>query len=489
MADGNGGTTPSNPPSFIPSGARRRADGRADAPQAATPASSPAAPPTFAPPSRARRTPSAAPAAPAAQPSGQAAPVSFTPAARSTRRSADRQRAAGARSSSPQPRSSADGEQPRSFAPAAAAQPRRSSGSSRNATPAPASRPPSGGGRAGYDGAGGRPVQPLTAGAVARPRRRHRPLRILLATLALLVVALVLCVFGAWNWVDGNLSKSDWLTDMANTKGTSWLLLGSDERDGTEGVAGSDASDITGFRTDTILVLTKPASGPSSLISIPRDSLMEVEGQYLKINAVAQIYGDKALVGQVEELTGQKIDHVAEIRFGGLKNVVDALGGVELCYGQDVSDGYSGLEWQAGCHTADGTTALAFSRMRYADVQGDFGRAARQRQVIGAIMSKALSSQTLLDFGKVRTLADAALSSITVDDTTNPYTLLQMALAFRSATADGGISGSVYWSDPDYYVDGVGSSVLLDDAKNKELFSQLGAGTHDAGEVGTLAEG
>ena len=50
------------------------------------------------------------------------------------------------------------------------------------------------------------------------------------------------------------------------------------------------------------------------------------------------------------------------------------------------------------------------------------------------------------------------------------------------------ISGSVYWTDPGYYVDGVGSSVLLDEEKNLELFSELAKGTHKAGAVGTLAE-
>ena len=63
-----------------------------------------------------------------------------------------------------------------------------------------------------------------------------------------------------------------------------------------------------------------------------------------------------------------------------------------------------------------------------------------------------------------------------------------MALAFKSATGSNGISGSVYWSDPDYYVDGVGSSVLLDDAKNTELFNQLADGTYKAGTVGNLAK-
>ena len=138
--------------------------------------------------------------------------------------------------------------------------------------------------------------------------------------------------------------------------------------------------------------------------------------------------------------------------------------------------------------TADGTTALAFSRMRYADAQGDFGRAARQRQVINAIVKKGASKDTLLNFGKVKKVAEAALGSVTVDEKASTSSLMRMALAFKSASGDQGISGSVYWTDPDYYVDGVGSSVLLDEGKNLELFSELAKGTHRAGTVGTLAE-
>lgn len=91
---------------------------------------------------------------------------------------------------------------------------------------------------------------------------------------------IMLVTFGLWNWVDGQLDKQPWLSDKANTSGTSWLILGSDQRTGEE------AKTITGFRTDTILVLTKPNSGTRSLISIPRDSLVQVNGTYMKINAV-----------------------------------------------------------------------------------------------------------------------------------------------------------------------------------------------------------
>ena len=443
MTQESGGADPQiNPPSFIPS-AGRRSRASSQTPRTITPSSS-------------SRTPRAAGG------NDNGIPPSFSP---NVNRSARRSTSASS--------------QPQSIPPTQA---RRSSGSSRNAsTPASSvirSATPS-----------RTPVVAMTSGhnsAIAIRGRGHKVRNGVIGAVILLIAALVLAVFGAWGWVDGKLNKADWLTTAADTPASTWLILGSDERDGSTNFGGVD--DISGYRTDTILVLTKPKSGPSSLISIPRDSLMNVDDQYMKINAVAQLVGKKALVGEIEQLTGQKIDHVAQVKFGGLQKVVDALGGVELCYDQDVQDAYSGLNWTAGCHNAAGSTALSFSRMRYADATGDFGRNARQRQVISAIVKKASSKETLTNPKTVTTMAEAGLSALTVDGKTTPLTLVNMALAFKDATGSKGISGSVYWSNPDYYMDGVGSSVLLDDAKNTELFSQLAAGTHAAGTVGTLAE-
>ena len=459
MTQESGGADPHiNPPSFIPAGNRRtRPSGQV--------------PRSFAP----ARTSRQSGQAPSARPSvtgndieepqlnanatasanvadnGRRTPPSFSPkTGRATRSTAP------------------DAAAPRSIPPSRA---RMSSGSSRNAvrnpSDMPVSRPssPAANVSTKFSHLG----RPAAATAKTVTARRPRALRITLCAIAVLVAALILSVFGAWQWVDSKLNRSDWLTDTPNTPASTWLILGSDERDGSTDYGGVD--NISGFRTDTILVLIKPKSGPSSLVSIPRDSLMNVDNQYMKINAVALIAGKKALVSNVEQITGQKIDHVAQIKFGGLQNVVNALGGIELCYDEDVQDSYSGLNWKAGCHTADGSTALSFSRMRYADARGDFGRNERQRQVISAIVKKASSSETLTNPSKIVAVSNAAMSALTVDEKTNPYTLLTMALAFKSATGSNGISGSVYWSDPDYYVDGVGSSVLLDDAKNTELFN------------------
>lgn len=489
MSEGNSGVSPQdNPPSFIPSGTRkRRPSGQVPRPSAAGEAV-PGAGPQAGVPSR-RQTSAGAQGA-QSMPAAQDAIPSFTPnssrrVSGSTRRTASEQDARLQPVSPMQDAASAARRQPRRAAGSThtiSNQPRPGEGAGAQSMFASAQRQgpqsPYGYGMPAAQGGG----RGMSGRPAATAMRRKRPVgRIVASVLAALLVVIMLVTFGLWNWVDGHLDKQPWLSDKANTSGTSWLILGSDQRTGEE------AKTITGFRTDTILVLTKPNSGTRSLISIPRDSLVQVNGTYMKINAVAQLSGEKALVQQVETITGQKIDHVAQIKFNGLKDVVDALGGVDLCYDQTVNDALSNLNWTAGCHTADGATALAFSRMRYSDPKGDFGRAERQRQVIGAIAKKAMSGKTLTNIPKLNKTLKAALASITVDSKTNPYTLAQMVFAFRDATSDNGISGSVYWTNPGYNVSGVGSSVLLDDAKNLELFRELASGSHKPGAVGTLA--
>ena len=302
----------------------------------------------------------------------------------------------------------------------------------------------------------------------------------------LLVILLALFVLagGGWFWINAKLTREKMLTDAPGSGATSWLL-GSDQRDGSPG-AGQDTS-ITGFRTDTILVLTKPRHGAASLISVPRDSLVKQDGDYMKINAVAYTSGYTALTSKIEDITGHKIDHVALIRFGGLSKVVDAMGGINLCYDANVNDPNSGMVWSKGCHQADGGMALAFTRMRYSDPKGDFGRAERQRQAISAITSKALQPSVLLNPATANKVLSAGLDALVVDERTNAIDLVRMVLAFRSASGGKGITGSLYWTDPDYYPNRwIGSTVLLDQARNIDLFNQLVQGSHDPGTVGGI---
>ena len=360
---------------------------------------------------------------------------------------------------------------------------RRTSGSSRT-TPRPATQAAPG--RNGWGNGGGRSNRGnRSMGTTTAMAHKHPVRRFIGILLLVILMALVVLAGGGWFWINARLNREQMLTDAPGSGATTWLLLGSDQRDGSPG-AGQDTS-ITGFRTDTILVLTKPRHGAASLISVPRDSLVKEDGRYMKINAVAYTSGYRSLTSQIEDITGHKVDHVALIRFGGLSKVVDAMGGVNLCYDADVNDARSGMVWSKGCHQADGGMALAFTRMRYSDPKGDFGRAERQRQAISAITSKALQPSVLLNPVTAGKVLSAGLDSLVVDERANAIDLVRMVLAFRSASGPKGVTGSLYWTNPNYFPNRrVGSTVLLDQARNTELFDQLIQGSHEPGTVGGI---
>ncbi|WP_418276157.1 LCP family protein [Isoptericola jiangsuensis] len=308
-------------------------------------------------------------------------------------------------------------------------------------------RPPGGGGRPGAAGS--------SSGGI-----RVRKGRVAVLALVVVLVLLLAWPIGLVVWANGKIQHVDALSDASGTPGTTYLLAGSDAR-GTGGI--DDGT--TGARTDSILLLHKPRSGPTALISIPRDTYAEIPGNGSnKINASYAWGGPPLLVQSVEQLTGLTVDHYAEVGFGALEDLVDAVGGVELCYDDTVHDEKSELDWEAGCHVADGETALAFSRMRYSDPKGDIGRAERQRQVISAVADEVVQPSLLLQPGRQVELIEAGTGALVVDQDTGIVNLGQLALAFRAATGPEGVTGTPPIADPGYRAgDGSGSSVLLSD--------------------------
>ncbi|ANC32819.1 LCP family protein [Isoptericola dokdonensis] len=300
-----------------------------------------------------------------------------------------------------------------------------------------------------------------TAAAAGRPGGfRVRKGRVAALVLVALLVLVLAWPIGLMVWANGKVQHVDALSGADGTPGTTYLLAGSDKR----GSGGVD-DDTSGARTDTIMVLHKPRSGPVALISIPRDTYAEIPGEGMnKINASYAWGGPPLLVESVEQLTGLTVDHYAEVGFGALEDLVNAVGGVELCYDETVKDKRSELNWKAGCHEADGATALAFSRMRYSDLQGDIGRAERQRQVIAAVSAEVVQPGVLLNPVKQVALVDAGTGALVVDEDTGIFNLGQLALAFRSATGPEGVTGTPPIADPGYNAgDGSGSTVLLAD--------------------------
>ncbi|MFE4464591.1 LCP family protein [Oerskovia sp. NPDC056781] len=302
------------------------------------------------------------------------------------------------------------------------------------------------------------------------------------------VLALVLLVawpVGLLVWANGKIQHVDALSGAAGTPGTTYLLAGSDARGG-DGIA-EDGTE--GARTDTIMILHKPTSGPAALISLPRDTFVEVPGKGpAKLNAAYSWGGAPLLVQTVEGLTGLTVDHFVEIGLGGVTNVVNAVGGVELCLDYDVNDPNSALYWAAGCHEVDGTTALAFARMRYSDPKGDIGRGERQRQVIAAVSQKAVDASLLVRPGDQVSLLGAGIGALEVDEKTGVLDLGRLALAFRAANGPDGITGTPPISNPDYRPGGVGSTVQLDPDLSPPFWTGIRDGKLPAGIVGGLPQ-
>jgi len=293
-----------------------------------------------------------------------------------------------------------------------------------------------------------------------------------LVVLVLLLVLVLAWPVGLLIWANGQIQHVTALSDASPTPGTTYLLAGSDSREG------SDLTDSTaGQRADTIMVLTAPESGTPSLISIPRDTFVDIPGYGPnKLNASYSFGGPELLVQSVEQLTGLTVDHFVEIGMGGVADLVDAVGGVELCLDYDVDDADSKLDWTAGCHLADGETALAFARMRHADPLGDIGRTQRQQQVIKAISAEAATPSLLVRPGDQVALIDAGLGALRVSDETGILDLGRMALTFRSVMNDG-VHGSPPIADLDYRPGGVGSTVLLDEERGPGFWQTVTDGT------------
>ncbi|NTW39261.1 MAG: LCP family protein [Cellulomonadaceae bacterium] len=300
----------------------------------------------------------------------------------------------------------------------------------------------------------------------------------------MLVLALLLAwPIGLALWANGRIEHVEALSGAANTPGTTYLLAGSDSR--ADGVIIDD--ETTGSRTDTIMLLEVPTSGPAALISLPRDTYVDIPGHGpAKLNASFSIGGAPLLVATVEQITGLTVDHYVEIGFAGVEGVVDAVGGVELCLDYDVNEPLSGLVWTAGCHVSDGVTALAFARMRYADPEGDIGRAHRQQQLIAAITHEVAQPSLVLHPGRQVSLIRAGTDALTVSSGTDALDLAQLALAFRKASGPGGITGTPPIANPDYRPGDVGSTVLLDPDLSPAFWAGIRDGSLPVGTVGGL---
>jgi LCP family protein required for cell wall assembly len=295
-----------------------------------------------------------------------------------------------------------------------------------------------------------------------RPRFRFRWLLILLL---LWVVWLVAVPLFAWSKVD-KVPFEPSGSRPADQPGTTYLLVGSDSRAGlsAEQRKALHTGNAAGKRTDTIMLL-HTGSGPNLLMSIPRDSSVDVPGHgTTKINAAYSYGRAKLLVKTIEQDTGIRIDDYVKVGFGGVVEVVDAVGGVQICPPTAMKDKLANLDVKKGCQQADGTTALAYARSRHADKYGDLGRAAHQREVVSSVGRKVVSPWTILNPIRYWKINMAAPDSFEFGEGTSPLRAAMWASAMTHVNGDSGMTCGVPISD--FYVH-------WDPARSKQMFNYI----------------
>ncbi|WP_164478417.1 LCP family protein [Mycolicibacterium stellerae] len=248
-------------------------------------------------------------------------------------------------------------------------------------------------------------------------------------------------VVGTAFWIDTKLHRIPALADYADRpaegKGTTWLLVGSDSRQGLTPEQQAElgtGGDIGNGHTDTIMLVHLPApwsDTPTTMVSIPRDSYVEIPDYGTdKINASFAFGGAPLLAQTVEQATGVRLDHYAEVEFDGFARLVDAVGGVTMCPTEPISDPLAGIDLPAGCQKLDGRNALGYVRTR-ATPRADLDRMVNQRQFMSTLMHRAASPTVWLNPLRWYPMANAAADSLTVDSAAHVWDLARLAWALR----------------------------------------------------------
>jgi len=303
-------------------------------------------------------------------------------------------------------------------------------------------------------------------------RRPGRWIKLIAALIAIILIVTV----GLYFYLDSKLHRQNVLVDYsgrpAATAGSNWLITGSDSRQGLTRAQErqySTGRDISGHRSDTVMLLHVPSNGTRAvLVSLPRDSYVPIPGHgYNKLNAAYSFGGPKLMAETVQNLTGLRINHFMEIGFGGFVNVVNAVGGVNMCLPGPLKDRASGLNLKAGCQTLSGGEALSYVRDRHNFANQDLQRVQDQRLFLRSLLSKLTSTGTIINPFHSIPAAFGTAGAITVDSGTHLYQLIQVAFALRNPqTATVPIANANYPT-------AAGEAVQLDAVQAHQLFRDL----------------
>jgi LCP family protein required for cell wall assembly len=257
--------------------------------------------------------------------------------------------------------------------------------------------------------------------------------RIAAAVVAALVFLGVGGAWGAQTYFDAKFTQISALDEnsadiqdaAAQANDENFLMVGSDTRDGAGAEEGVGTADSTpGARSDTVMVAHIPADRKRVVVtSFPRDLEIDrpdcqrwdpaqnkntdekVPGQKIaKLNTAYAVGGPSCVTKVIQQLTGLRINHFIGIDFNGFKEMVDAVHGVTVHNEIPIDDSVLGkVLLETGDVTISGDQALNFVRARHVknDPTSDYGRIKRQQAFIGALLKKVMSSEVVLDPGKL----------------------------------------------------------------------------------------
>jgi len=262
-----------------------------------------------------------------------------------------------------------------------------------------------------------------------KKNKKHRKLKVFILILVLLIGgggAYAMRISGqiksAANKIYKPADGKSVSTSIKNKKAFSILLLGVD--------TGADGRVDKG-NSDTMIVATvNPKKNQVKLVSIPRDTLAQLQGaesfNMQKINAAYNVGGSKMAMSTVEKMFDIPIDYYVTVNMGALSKIVTAIGGVDVDVPFDFA--WNGSSFTKGKMHLNGQQALDYSRMRYDDPEGDYGRQKRQRQVITSMIKSAVSFKSLTNFESIlNTLEDSVATNLSFDD------MVSMQANYRSA--------------------------------------------------------
>lgn len=262
--------------------------------------------------------------------------------------------------------------------------------------------------------------------------------------------------------------------------GVNILMVGTDSCEGANAALSGacQAKATEGERNDvTMLVHISDEPRRVTVVSFPRDMLVPIpscpkedgSGNYSAmssqmLNASYQYGGLACTVLTIESLIEDEIDFAAAIRWTGVINMSDAIGGVDVCVAGDISDSHTGLKLTAGTHTLQGVQALQFLRIRHGIGDGsDLGRISNQQQFMSSMVRKLQSDSVLANPATLLNLATTAISQVQQEQLvlssglTNPTLMVQIAMAVKDVPYE----DIVFVQYPTRYASGDGASRVM----------------------------